>query len=717
MSASTTAQVEQGARELVENAQRLLQKMIVEPGPGTSFSVTNSIYYLPLNLAYSAKPAEGIGDLQAVVQRTQSLKSSQPVLAALLAAEATEALRNIQRALPHAPDANGVTFASTISDAQVRSWGVQMADGRMPGVALLIGSARNNAWSAALVQELRRHNILCLLSGESKGAAIQDQLKAEGIELGEGTSIVPLGKQATSAANALGFLARCAMKLAGHKPGSWAEIQQFCTRRTPGFVLALGELDDQSWAMALAAQGFGFSIIADTAPAGMEQVASMPYETLPGTSDGEKIAHLVEQCVAKRGLKLTQFDVPVAVAYGPAFEEENILDADLYVQFGGGGASAFELLQTATKAEVTDGKVDVIGPDLSSLSSPNAASLGLVIHVAGKKLDADFEAYLERQIHTFLNYASGIQHAANRDEILIRVSKAAVAQGLTLESLGRLLQARFHEEYPAVEKIQVTVITDANALLKWKASAQAVHAARSQRIAQLRDSDVDEFYVCTNCRTFAPTIISIISPERVSPCGQCNWFDARAGYALHRASVRRPLKRGKAIDEEKGIWEGTNEYAKKASHGRVSEVALYSIAETPMCACGDFECIVMLIPEVNGVMVVAHDDASNTPAGINVDTFASIAAGEQIPGVAGIGKSHLLSPKFIAADGGFRRVVWMSSSLKTGMAQELQAVCEREGEPDLMDKIADERQVTSVEQLVKWVTEHQHPVLQMEKAF
>ena len=40
----------------------------------------------------------------------------------------------------------------------------------------------------------------------------------------------------------------------------------------------------------------------------------------------------------------------------------------------------------------------------------------------------------------------------------------------------------------------------------------------------------------------------------------------------------------------------------------------------------------------------------------------------------GVGKFYLISPKFISADGGFKRVVWMSSVLKETMADELKAV-------------------------------------------
>jgi CO dehydrogenase/acetyl-CoA synthase beta subunit len=80
----------------------------------------------------------------------------------------------------------------------------------------------------------------------------------------------------------------------------------------------------------------------------------------------------------------------------------------------------------------------------------------------------------------------------------------------------------------------------------------------------------------------------------------------------------------------------------------------------------------------------------------------------------GVGKYYLTSPKFISADGGFKRVVWMSSFLKESMPEEFKAVAEREGIPDLIDRVADERSVTTVEELLPWLEEHDHPALTMD---
>ena len=83
----------------------------------------------------------------------------------------------------------------------------------------------------------------------------------------------------------------------------------------------------------------------------------------------------------------------------------------------------------------------------------------------------------------------------------------------------------------------------------------------------------------------------------------------------------------------------------------------------------------------------------------------------------GVGKYYLISPKFISADGGFKRVVWMSSVLKESMADELKAVAERENDPDLINKIADERNASTVDELLAWMEEHNHPALVMDPIF
>jgi CO dehydrogenase/CO-methylating acetyl-CoA synthase complex beta subunit/CO dehydrogenase/acetyl-CoA synthase delta subunit len=365
--------------------------------------------------------------------------------------------------------------------------------------------------------------------------------------------------------------------------------------------------------------------------------------------------------------------------------------------------------------EVEDGKITLIGPGFDEIPEQGAMDLGIVAEVAGRKMQTDFEPVLERQIHYFINSASGIQHIGQRDIAWIRISKAAAEKGFDLKHFGEILYARLHSEFGAiVDKVQVTIYTDEARLTEWLEKAREDYDYRNRRLADLTDDAVDTFYDCTLCQSFAPTHVCIVSPERLGLCGAYNWLDCKASFEINPTGPNQPVPKGKLIDPIKGYWTGTNANAVKNSQGHVQTVAMYSIMENPMTACGCFECIVMYIPEVEGVMVVSREDTSMTPIGMTFSTLAGMAGGGlQTPGVMGVGKFYLTSPKFISADGGFRRVAWMSSFLKESMAVEFAAVAEREGVPDLLDRIADERSVSTAEELVEWVKEKKHPVLEM----
>jgi acetyl-CoA synthase len=342
-----------------------------------------------------------------------------------------------------------------------------------------------------------------------------------------------------------------------------------------------------------------------------------------------------------------------------------------------------------------------------------------VVKVAGRQMEKDFEPVLERQFHYFVNGASSIQHIGQRDITWIRFSNTAVDKGFRLEHLGKILHARLHADFGAiVDKVQVTLYTDPDRLQEELAKARASYDFRNKRLADLTDEKVEEFYSCILCQSFAPNHVCVVSPERLGLCGAYNWLDCKASYSINPTGPNQPIKLGARLDPLKGYWSGINEFALSGSHGVVEQVSMYSIMENPMTACGCFECIVMLIPEANGVMVVSREDPSMTPCGMTFSTLAGIAGGGlQTPGVMGVGKFYLVSPKFILAEGGFKRVVWMSSILKETMADELKAVSEKAGVPDLLDRIADERHVTSVEELLAWLEELNHPALTMESMF
>lgn len=753
-----------GANALVSEAELMLQKAIREKGIETPVSFPNTAYFLPLTLGMTGVAVENLGDLKPVLDHarnllhpTPSVKHWTPYLgetldsgmATLLAAETIEAVRfvyNLQpEAMPGFQLAGGTAFTSPdagangggngmdghlngpIDDIQLRSWGIQLVDGRMPGFAAIVGCAKSNEVAVKIVRELQRRNILCFLSGNVNGRSVIHQLNEEGVELGYDTYTVPFGTDTISAIYALGFATRSALTFGGLKAGQARDILLYNRERVFAFVLALGEVDDLKYAAAAGAINFGFPVIADTVipeilPTGItryEHVVSMPFNEIEGKDDLERAERLVQKCIEVRGVKVKVADVPVPVPYGSAFEGEVVRKNDMRVEFGGKRSRCFEYLHMAPLEEVVDGKVEVVGADFENVPAQGSMDVGIVVKVAGRQMQEDFEPVLERQIHYFINGASGIQHIGQRDIAWIRISANAADKGFNLEHFGKILHARFHSEFGAiVDKVQVTIFTEPEQMQEWLAKARQAYDHRNKRLADLTDDKVEEFYSCTLCQSFAPNHVCVVSPQRLGLCGAYNWLDCKASFSINPTGPNQPIKLGKLIDMRKGYWEGTNDYAKIGSHGVVEEVSMYSIMENPMTACGCFECIVMLIPEANGVMVVSREDTSMTPAGMTFSTLAGIAGGGlQTPGVMGVGKYYLISPKFISADGGFKRVVWMSSVLKESMAEELEAVAEREGDPDLINKIADDRNASTVDELLAWLEEQNHPALVMDPIF
>lgn len=736
-----------GATQIVNEFDQMLQAALAEYGPEQQVQFTNTAYHLPVVRAMLAHKVETLSDLEPVLKHARKLLHPIPAdsrwtpylgetldsgMATLLACEGIEGIRFVRGSEPMPFPGFEMTGSSApsdgylngpIDDIQLRSWGIQLVDGRMPGFAAIVGAAKSNEVAVRIVRELQKRNILVFLSGNVNGRSIIHQLQEEGVEMGYDTYIVPFGLDTISAIYALGFAARSALTFGGMEGGQWRDILLYNKFRVFAFVLALGEVDDLKYAAAAGAISYGFPVIADTVipqilPTGVtryEHVISMPFDEIEAEDDLERAEKVVQKAIEVRGVKIKITEVPIPVSYGSAFEGEVVRKADMRVEFGGKYSRCFEYLRMVDMDEVEDGKITVIGPGFEEIAEQGAMDMGIVIEVAGRKMQDDFEPVLERQVHYFVNGASGIQHIGQRDIAWIRISKAAYEKGFDLKHFGEILYARLHSDFGAiVDKVQVTIYTDEAQFTEWLEKAREAYNYRNQRLANLTDEAVDTFYDCTLCQSFAPTHVCIVTPQRLGLCGAYNWLDCKASFEINPTGPNQPVVKGELIDPVKGYWVGTNANAVKNSQGAVQEVTMYSIMENPMTACGCFECIVMYIPEVEGVMVVSREDTSMTPMGMTFSTLAGIAGGGlQTPGVMGVGKFYLTSPKFISADGGFKRVAYMSSFLKESMAVEFAAVAEREGIPDLIDRIADERSVSSVEELVEWVKQKNHPVLEM----
>jgi len=401
-------------------------------------------------------------------------------------------------------------------------------------------------------------------------------------------------------------------------------------------------------------------------------------------------------------------DIPVDV--GVIYEGERIRRKEMYVELGGPKVDyKFELVRVRKPDEVEDGKVVVIGPDLDQLEEGKSYRFGIFIEVAGKQLEEDLEGIIERRIHEYVNYIEGVMHLNQRYDIWIRVSKKSFQKGLrSFKIIGKVLQRLFKSELPIIEKIQVTLITDPDKVKEMWEEAMKVYEARDARARGLKDEDVDMFYGCVLCQSFAPTHVCVITPQRYSNCGAISWFDCRAAARVDPKGPIFPIEKGECIDPLRGEYTGVNKVVAERSLGAVKRVWLYSAFGYPHTSCGCFEGVAFYIPEVDGFGLVHRGFRGVTVNGLPFSTLAdSTSGGRQIDGFHGISIEYMRSPKFLQADGGWERVVWMPAELKEKV---------RGFVPDeILDKIATEKDVSNVEELKEFLEKVGHPIVKRWK--
>jgi acetyl-CoA decarbonylase/synthase complex subunit beta len=158
------------------------------------------------------------------------------------------------------------------------------------------------------------------------------------------------------------------------------------------------------------------------------------------------------------------------------------------------------------------------------------------------------------------------------------------------------------------------------------------------------------------------------------------------------------------VNAEKGEFSGVNEAVKKRTLGEVTKVWLYTAFDHPHTSCGCFEAVAFYIPEVDGFGVVNRSFKGVTVNGLAFSTLAdSTAGGRQVDGFHGMSIEYMRSTKFLAADGGWNRVVWLPKEIKERIKEFIPA--------DVVDKIATEETAPNIDALKAFLKEKAHPVV------
>ncbi len=729
MSKAIASAAIRGANRIYREAEELLEKAIAEKGEGHRFEFNDTAYYLPMIYAMTGFPVKTLGDMRTALGFARDMLHAEPAehiwkpylgealdsgMSTLFAEEVWLALRTALGMEPEKDPETGLAYNGFITDTIQRNLGIQLVDGTMPGFAAIIGAAPDDDTALNIVRELQEKNILIFLSGHVNGESVTKQLQRKGVELGWDTRIVPLGPRTEHTLYALDWAIRASLIFGNKKPGDFKGHLKYQKDRVFAFAMVLGELDDMKWATGAGAINMGFPAIADTDIPVVHPTGVCTYEEVDKEFDHSKI---VQKSIEVRGLKIIVEKPPIPVAYGPAFEGERIRKEDMFMEFGGQRTPAFEWVRMREMEEVEDGKVTVTGANWQELYEKGGKMpLGLVIDVAGRKMQKDFESVIERKVHHNINEGQGLWHMGQRDLNWIRISKAAKSAGVTLEHLGQIMTTMMpHRFRSIIDKVQVTIYTDEKEVLALREQARQAYAERDKRLGSLTDESVDTFYSCLLCQSFAPSHVCIITPERLGLCGAYNWLDGKAAFEIDPTGGNQPVPKGQVMDSRFGRYTGVDEYLRKSTGGAVETLNLYTIMENPMTSCGCFECIVAIVPEANGVMIVQRGHQGMTPAGMKFSTLAgSVGGGMQTPGFMGIGRNFITSKKFLAGDGGIKRIVWMTKNLKESLKEAFEERAAEAGAPGLLDKIADETVAEDSEKLLEYLAGVEHPALQMD---
>ena len=702
-----------GNDEMYALAEKAVADAVAKCGADAKVAM-DTAYYLPCLYAMTGVKVTTVGEAKEALETTVKAfmtrnKRTKDVftsgVATALSAEIIEAMKyTVAGGSPYAEPVMG-----HFSDAQIRELGVPLVTKDIPGVAVIIGEAPNAEDVVSLVKEYQGQGIFVTLVGKCI-----DQCAQGGIKLSFGTRVVGLGYDLSAVAHAVSVTLRAAIIFGSKEPGDYEGMWRYTMERMYAFVNAFAPVDDMTVACGAGAIQLGFPVITnDTEENNMFRI---PKSIIIQ----EDISKFNATSLEARGIKIKITKMEIPVAYSTAFEGEIVRRGDMQIEFDGSRKTGLELVRMCDPADVEDHKFTLVGQDFDAFEVGAKVDFAIIADVAGKNMSPDFESVFERKFHSYVNCIEGVMHTGQRDLVRIRINKDTFAAGLRAKDLAEVIYVKLKSDFDAViDKCQVTIVTDeAEAARIRKEVATPIYDKRDERLKSMTDENVDQFYTCIMCQSFSPSHVCIVTPERLGLCGAVSWLDAKATNELDPSGPCQVVLKERVIDENVGRWEEVNEAVSTYSHGALQEVTLYSIMEDPMTSCGCFECICGIEPCSNGVVIVNREHTGMTPLGMTFSEMASMTGGGvQTPGFMGHGKHFISSKKFMKAEGGIARIVWMPKELKDQVADSLNASAkDLYGIDDFCSKIADEEVCGDgdPEALLSYLTEVGHPVLEME---
>lgn len=681
-----------------------------ELGADAPLNMPHTAYFLACIYAYIGKKVTTVGELHDVLPDVKAMMLREPRTKSIfysgvgtaIAAEMIEACKYAKTDTPY----EGTTYHGHFADAEVRELGVPLVTGDIPGFVVIIGPAPSTEEAVEIVKGYQSRGIFVFLIG-----GIIDQMNEAGINMGFPVRLVPVGPDIWAVGHIISLVTRCAMIFGNIQPGDWDGFHKYTFDRVNAFVNAYKPVPDITVACGAGAIKLGFPVVTNDT----DDMWSVPKSLIINENTNDWIDTSLEA----RGIKIKVTNIDIPVAFSTAYEGEVIRRADMQVEIDGSRVDCFELVQTKDASEIEDHRIEVIGPEIDEFEVGTKLSLSYTVEVAGKNMQPDFESVFERKFHSFLNCVEGVMHTGQRDMIRIRISKVDYEAGFKFKHIGEVLYAKIMSDFDSVvDKCQVKIVVDAEKNAELRRHANEVFDKRDERLKSMTDESVPQFYSCIMCQAFSPSHVCIVTPERLGLCGAVSWLDAKATNELDPTGPCQVVSKEKCVDENIGRYEDVDEAVFTLSHGALEHVTLYSLIEDPMTSCGCFECICGIEPCSMGVVITTREFAGMTPLGMTFSEMASMTGGGvQTPGFMGHGKHYIASKKFIKAEGGVKRLVWLPSELKEQIRSKLDATAKELYDIDnFTDMVADETTCGTgdPEELLAFLGEVGHPVLEME---
>ncbi len=699
-----------GSDEMFAKAEADVNAIFDELGADAPLNMPHTAYFLACIYAYIGKKVTTVGELYDVLPDVKAMMLREPRTKSIfysgvgtaIAAEMIEACKYAKTDTPY----EGTTYHGHFADAEVRELGVPLVTGDIPGFVVIIGPAPSTEEAVEIVKGYQSRGIFVFLIG-----GIIDQMNEAGINMGFPVRLVPVGPDIWAVGHIISLVTRCAMIFGNIQPGDWDGFHKYTFDRVNAFVNAYKPVPDITVACGAGAIKLGFPVVTNDT----DDMWSVPKSLIINENTNDWIDTSLEA----RGIKIKVTNIDIPVAFSTAYEGEIIRRADMQVEIDGSRVDCFELVQTKDASEIEDHRIEVIGPEIDEFEVGTKLSLSYTVEVAGKNMQPDFESVFERKFHSFLNCVEGVMHTGQRDMIRIRISKVDYEAGFKFKHIGEVLYAKIMSDFDSVvDKCQVKIVVDAEKNAELRRHANEVFDKRDERLKSMTDESVPQFYSCIMCQAFSPSHVCIVTPERLGLCGAVSWLDAKATNELDPTGPCQVVSKEKCVDENIGRYEDVDEAVFTLSHGALEHVTLYSLIEDPMTSCGCFECICGIEPCSMGVVITTREFAGMTPLGMTFSEMASMTGGGvQTPGFMGHGKHYIASKKFIKAEGGVKRLVWLPSELKEQIRSKLDATAKDLYDIDnFTDMVADETTCGTgdPEELLAFLGEVGHPVLEME---